>query len=122
MEDFRQEGEAHSRALTKDLKAIQAREDLPKIMPKLKKRFNDLIDLMITARTYQQKHPEEEIMESPFASEPASFLLLEELQRVYALEGGREAIENAQREALIRLDAFERNLAKKRGTFVKTGF
>ncbi len=113
IEDFRYEGEAKSHALAAELRKIHTREQLLKAAPLLKKRFNSLVDLMIEARAFQQKHPEETAGDFDLDQHPASDALREELERIYHLEGGKEAIEQAQREALLRLDAFERKLAKK---------
>jgi hypothetical protein len=41
-------------------------------------------------------------------------VLQSELRRIYTIENGREVIERAQQEALVRLDAYERALAKKK--------
>ncbi len=112
LEDFQHEGEALCRSIVADLQDINNREDLVNASPKLKKRFNNLVDLMIEARTYSQEHPEECALPPSTSSEQ----LLSELKRVYALDGGKEIVERAQREALIRLDAFERSLAKEQLT------
>jgi hypothetical protein len=113
LEDFRYEGEAKSRALASDLKKIHTREELLKAVPVLKKRFNSLVDLMIEALEFQQAHPEEAEMDADIRGHAASDALRVELERIYALEGGRQVIENAEREALLRLDAFERKLAQR---------
>ena len=111
-EDFRREGEAISRLIARDLKKLKSREELVQAEPLLKKRFSDLVDLMIEARKFQQKHPEEIALEDLEHEVSDDFLV--ELKRIYHLEGGREIIENCQREALIRLDSFEHKLAKER--------
>jgi len=116
-DDFHHEGESFCHALRNDLKKIHTREDLQRVAPDLKKKFNSLVDLIIASRIYQQKHPNEEAPEFNDSEETASMLLLEELQRIYTLEGGREVVENAQREALIRLDGFERNLEHQKQIF-----
>jgi hypothetical protein len=71
------------------------------------------VGLIIEAREYQIKHPDEYVLsaeEAPFSEE-----LLFELKRLYThIEGGREIIERAQKEALIRLDGFEKKLQKKK--------
>ena len=111
-EDFRRQGEALSRLMSDDLRSVKSREELVQITPLLKKRFSDLVDLMIEARKFQQKHPDEMVAED-FEHEMSDEFLVE-LKRIYRLEGGREIIENCQREALIRLDSFEHKLAKER--------
>ena len=111
-DDFKQQGEAISRLITRDLKKVKSREELVKIVPLLKKRFSDLVDLMIEARKFQQKYPDALAAEE---LEPEmDDALLTELKRVYRLEGGREIIEDCQREALIRLDSFEHKRSRIR--------
>ncbi len=110
-EEFQQEGEACCRLLITDLQKIENREQLLLAAPVLKKHFEGLIDLMIEAREFQQKKGARDALES----ENSTDLILEnELRRIYTIEGGREVIERAQQEALVRLDAYERGLAKKR--------
>lgn len=114
IEDFHHEGKSCSRALIDDLQKISTREELAFSAPLLKKHFEALVDLMIRARTFQENHPEESLA-LPFASETTiSDELEEELRRVYKIEGGREIIERTQQEALVQLDAFERNCIKKK--------
>lgn len=110
-EDFRKEGEAQVKKLTYELRKINSREDLTKAVPLLKKKFNELIDLMIQARQFQEMHNDNDL---PATDQLASEMLCEELKRIYRLEGGREVIEKVQREPLIRFDAFEKKLAKQR--------
>lgn len=111
-EEFHREGEARCRTLVRDLEKIESRQQLVLAAPQLKKHFEALIDLMIEAREFQQKHMDEAALESDERTEDVR--LEEELRRIYAIEGGREVIEKAQQEALARLDAYERALAKRR--------
>jgi hypothetical protein len=113
VEDFRKEGEALSRQLMENLQNIRTREEVVKAVPRLKHDFEKLVDLMIEARRFQEEEP----FEPDTSNTEVSELLREELKRVYKIEGGREMIEKAQKEALIRLDAFERALKKKRTTY-----
>ena len=112
MEDFQHEGESICRDITKELKKIQTHNEFVKAAPKLKLKFNKLIDLMIEARAFQQES--DEAFNPMATASDASSLLLAELKRVYKLEAGRETIEKTQREALLRLDAFERKRKLKR--------
>jgi hypothetical protein len=84
-----------------------------KALPKLKKRYEEFTDLMIAAKEYQLNHPEEELLELNMADSDSNEILFSELKRIYAMEGGREMLERAQREALIRLDAAEQNRLKQ---------
>jgi hypothetical protein len=112
-EEFQQEGKARCRSLLTDLQKIENREQLLASQPKLKKHFETMIDLIIEAREFQQKHLEEGESENDDRTNTAEADLQEELRRIYAIEGGREIVERSQQEALVRLDAYERALAKK---------
>jgi hypothetical protein len=107
-EDFQEEGESHVRRLTAILQDVHHRDELAARLPQLKKEFEELVDLMIAARHYQIEHPH-----ADFEDRAKDEEFLYELQRIYRLEGGREGIEKAQREALLRLHAFEENLRVK---------
>jgi hypothetical protein len=119
LEDYQYEGEALCRVLVRDLRKIRSREQLLKAEPQLKKRFDQVVDLMIEARQFQQRHSEENGIDPTAYDHPYSEQLLEELKRIYSLEGGRKSIERVQREALIRLDAFERSLVKEKQMRIK---
>lgn len=93
-QDLRIEAEAETRRLAQELKAIETKEDLVRAIPRLKKRYSRLADLLIEARKYQEKG------EPSLASEE----LFIELARLYELPGGRELIESAQTAAIRRLE------------------
>ncbi len=99
IEDLRYEGEAQTRKLARDLRAIETKEELQKAVPKLKKRFNQIADLLVEARSFPKEEGE------PSA---ASEELFAELARLYEWPGGRELIESAQTEAVHRLRDFSR--------------
>lgn len=111
--EFQQEGEAHCRLLVATLQKVENRKQLLLAEPALKKHFERLIDLMIQAREFQEKL-EDVSNEIAFKESSTNALLERELRRIYTIEGGREVIERAQQEALVRLDAYDRTLAKKR--------
>jgi Tfp pilus assembly protein PilP len=113
LEDFQHEGESLSRKLIKELAQIHNKSELHQAAPQLQKRFEQIVDLMIAARKYQQTHPDEDLMQDS----PVSDALVQELKRIYQIEGGRQVIEKAQREALIRLDAFEKSSDKQSQLF-----
>lgn len=100
---FRHEGEAISRQLIAELKQIRKRDDLTEHAPRLQVLFERLVDVIIKAQEYKNKHPKESIEEK---ESPVSDQLRIELNRVLHMEGGREIIEKAQEAALNRLDAF----------------
>ncbi len=113
LDDYQKEGQLFCRHLAKELANIHTREDLLKNELVIKKKFDELVELIIEARQYQIKHPEDYLAvaeENPFSEE-----LLFELKRIYSqIESGREIMERAQKEALIRLDGFEKKLTKQK--------
>jgi hypothetical protein len=119
LEDFHYEGQSRCRALIADLQKIHNREQMSRAAPVLKKHFEDLVTLMIHAREFQEEHPDEAAPVILFSESTVSALLEEELRRIYAMEGGREMVERAQHEALVRLDAFERASAKRKEAIYK---
>jgi Tfp pilus assembly protein PilP len=117
LEDFHYEGESRCRALIEEMQRIQDRDQLTRAAPALKKHFEDIVVLMIHAREFQESHPDEAL--PPIAENSTSSALEEELRRIYAMESGREIVEGAEHEALVRLDAFERACVKKRHALTK---
>lgn len=101
-DDFHHAGESICRALVEELQEVENRQDLLKIAPQIKQHFEDLVDLMIAARKLQ--------VQPQLDSTEMSQVLQAELKRIYRIEGGREVIEKAQKECLLRLDVFERSL------------
>lgn len=99
-EDLRYEGEAETRKLASELKTIESKEDLYRSLPRLKKRYNKIADLLIEARKFEEREGE------PSA---VSEELFAELARLYEIPGGREAIESCQSEAIRRLDHRDRS-------------
>ena len=118
-EDFQTEGEALSRSIISDLQRVQTTQQLVEFAPVLKKRFYSLVELMIQARKYQEAHPEEWTGEKPATEGTFNELMIIEIARVHKIERGREIIEKTQRDALHRLDAFERDLKKRREKLLK---
>jgi hypothetical protein len=99
--DVRAEGEAETRKLARLLHEINTKDELQKEMPRLKKRFNRMADLVLQVRRMKDLSP---LPENSDPSE-ASDELFAELARLYEMPGCRELIENAQGEALRRLTA-----------------
>ena len=92
--DLRCEGEAQTRKLAEELREIETKEELQRALPRLKKRFNKIAELLVEARKYSTEE-----VEPSYASEQ----LFAELARLYEMSGGRELIETAQTEAVHRL-------------------
>lgn len=93
-EDLRYEGEIETRKLAAELRVIETKEELQKAVPRLKKRFNRIADLILEARSLQGEEAE------PTAASEELFI---ELARLYEIAGGRELIESAQADAILRL-------------------
>jgi hypothetical protein len=96
--DLRKLGEVETGRLVAQLEVIETKEELRRALPKLKKRFNKMADLLIQAKELRGKEG------VPF-QEPSwmSDSLFAEMARLYEIPGGRELIETAQKEAVIRL-------------------
>lgn len=94
LDDLRVEGEAETKKLAEELRAVGSKEELQRSLPKLRKRFNKIADLLIEAKDF----PKQE-MQPSFASEQ----LFVELARLYEMPRGRELIESAEMEALQKL-------------------
>jgi hypothetical protein len=116
-QEFQREGMTYCQRLILDLEKIENREQLLKAECLLKKHFEGLISLIIEAREFQNKHLDSDIAEAALDERGIDMRLENELRRIYSIEGGREVIERAQHEALVRLDAYEHSLSKKRGLF-----
>jgi hypothetical protein len=113
LEDYQFQGEALCRTLVIELQKIHTRDELAAALPSLKKQFSALVDLIIEAKGFQLKHPEQEGIDPAYYEHEYAAELKDELTRLCKLEGGREMIEKAQREALIRLDAFKQESLKR---------
>lgn len=119
LEEYQSSSESICREITLELKKVVLREDLVRSVPKLRKKFLSLVDVIIEARKFAETHPQEMTSFSMYSDEVQSEYLREELERVYRIEGGRELIEKAQKEALLRLDAFERQIKKQKDKRLK---
>lgn len=104
LDEFQYEGACQVELLLKEMEQIETREDLVRMEPVLKKRFEKIAALVIQAKAFQQKNPD---LEPLFLGRSIllSEALLDEMRRVYTLEGGRESVERAQRESMLKLDA-----------------
>ena len=63
-------------------------------------------------RQFQEKYPEEG--EYIVSEKWYSVKMQSELERIYGIEGGRIMIEKAEKEALLKLDAYEKNVKKQK--------
>ena len=97
---FQAEGEAKCRELVFLLERVETRDDLLSIEPTLKKKFNEMANLLLAAEKYLQKHPNAKGLGANTYNDD----LLYELKRIYEISEGREIIERAQKKPLIFLD------------------
>lgn len=106
LSEYQLEAEGVAKALIDDLEKVQTERDLVEKAPRLKKRYHQLVDLMIAAKKHERQHPEEE-REGSLGREVSEALRCE-LFRVYMLEGCKEKLEEIERESLHKLDQFDR--------------
>ncbi len=92
LEELRCQGEAETGKLAADLRKLETKEDLQKALPKIKKRFNRIGDILMEVRKFSNALP----IEPTVASEE----LFIELSRLYELPGAQELIENAEEDAI----------------------
>jgi GTP1/Obg family GTP-binding protein len=105
LDEYRREGEALCRRFTEDLQKIETREDLVKELPKIKRFYEEIADLMIEVKNFKEAHLGEATDTWSTPDDLASETLMIELKRVYRLEGAKELLEGVQRETYFRLDA-----------------
>lgn len=112
VEGFRHKGAKRAECFAQDLGRIENAQDLRQSENRIKKHFNALVDLMIAARQWQAKRGCEDV---PVPEMCASYRhLQQELTRISLMEGGKEFLQRAQQEALIRLDRYERRIEKRK--------
>ena len=111
LEDFRDEGEALSTLLVKELSHIHTREQLLQASPRLKQLFGALVDVIIAAHEYREHKNVKDTLEFTSQSLYVSECLRTELNRVYQIEGARRIVEKCQEHALHRLDGYEKKKA-----------
>lgn len=100
-EDFREEGNGITRELIYQLRRARTSAALRLVAPVIKESFDQLVDVVARARA----EPGMEPLDLSPQDLALSDRLHSELKRIYQLEGGREIIEECQKEALHRLDA-----------------
>lgn len=119
LKDFRHEGESVCRDIIDDLQRVETHDDIAKLEPALKRHFEKLVSIIIQAREFQIKYPEEALAFQGQQEAEVSDILKEELQRIYRIEGGKEIVERAQRESMLRLDAFQKMKEKHKELRIK---
>jgi hypothetical protein len=112
LEDFREEGKGVTLELIETLEPIYTREDLLDVVPRLRYLFDKLVNTMIAAREFHEKHPNAEITSPSENDHALSERLRRELNRIYFIEEGSDIIEKCQEAGLNRLDACEKKIEK----------
>jgi ABC-type enterochelin transport system substrate-binding protein len=107
LEDYRREGRQSVRSLAKELSCIQTRQDLITAGPKIKKKFDELVDLMIASREFYERYPSEEMIPLGEEDREASDELRQEIERIGRIQGAEALLAKYQEEALDRLHLFE---------------
>jgi nitric oxide reductase activation protein len=97
MEDLRAEGDSEVTKLTEILREVETKEDLQAKLPKIKKEYHRIAQLVLEVRQIQEKSPE--FLEPSQAGDE----LFAELARLYEMPGCRELIELAQNDAIQKL-------------------
>lgn len=111
-DDFQREGERFSRQMCEELSEVKTREELIAHLPRIQKLYGELAELLIEARSYQLTQSSEGSIPSSFGyRNGASEQLLEALERIYQIEGGRGIMEKAQQDAAERLARFEEEIS-----------
>ncbi len=112
-EEFQIQGEVILKKLVAELSEVKNGKDLAVRKKKIKKQLADLTDILMASGRFAEKHPDsfdtrrEELEETVFA-------LRCELFRIYALDGGREMMEELQKDSFLKLSLFEKTESKRR--------
>ena len=112
LSEYRAEGEGQIKKLLEELTHIDSISQLESKEVRLKKRFSAIADLMIAAKKFQMKHPDEAEDVTTWQIE-VSEALKQELTRLYEIQGCAEKIEEIQRDSLHKLDLFKRRHLKR---------
>lgn len=114
LDEFRRAGRQSARSLSKELSAVQSRQDLITAGPRIKKKFDEMVDLIIAAREFYERHPEKGMIPLDEDDREASDSLKKEIERVMRLQGGETLLAEYREEALDRLHRFELQVEKRK--------
>lgn len=108
VQDCRREARGVIKSLTADLREVQTREDLIDREERISRKVQTLVDLMIRLKKLQERGAviSEEEDHSP------NDALMQEMKRIYTMDGGRALFERFEREALLTLDAYDQRRKK----------
>lgn len=110
-EAYKKQGKKLTHEIANEFKGVESKDDLMKRSAKIKKKIDKLTKLMIEA-FHECKITT--AIDSEINSSEESDRLLYELQRVCEIEGAQEIIERMQREALDKLDEFDKETKLKK--------
>lgn len=113
-ESFREEGNAITKTLIKELQQIHSRDELVQRTETLEELYHRLVEAMIAARKFQESNPDARPFPLSASDRQLSDKLRNELARLYSIPGARKIIEASQRPSLNKLDVFEKQLKKKK--------
>lgn len=105
LEDYREEGEGITRSIIKEIQVIQSREELIAKTPRLRKLFHKLVEVIMAAQEFRDKHPGD-VFTLSNEDRHLNDVLRAELIRLFSIEGARDIFEKIQQDSLYRLDAF----------------
>ncbi|WP_420421168.1 hypothetical protein [Simkania sp.] len=106
--DCKREAKGVIKSLTADLKEIQTREDLLDKEDQISHKVQTLVDLMIRLKKLQERGALIPVEEDHSDSDD----LMQEMKRIYMIDGGRVIFERFEREALLTLDAYDQRRKK----------
>ncbi len=95
--DFRQAGDAWAKGFAADLRDIESRDDLERAIPRIKRHYNRLAELVGEVAEWERAHPGVKVPFEPTQGGDALFI---ELARVRELPGGKEILEDCEGESI----------------------
>jgi hypothetical protein len=104
MPSHQRRAEKRAEALLTELQEVKRRDQLLASQERIAKAYRQLAEALVEAEQYRKHHPEEGLAA---VGDELGTQLKRELQRLYAMEGGRELLESAQEEALEQLASLD---------------
>ncbi|MFZ4773106.1 MAG: hypothetical protein ACOYK9_03860 [Chlamydiia bacterium] len=98
-----------SKTIVEELKEVESKKDFTERQEKIRQQFIDLVDKVILADQARRKTGYERKIAIQLYNMP---LLQEEINRVKNIDGCKEILETLQRDALHKLDAYDRKLQR----------
>lgn len=117
-EDFETQARGQIERLSRELQTIHDLETLKDHEKSLKKKFNQLTDLMVNYHQFLEKHPEAASPPSDPLVIQAAFLK-EALSDVLKIEGAEHALIDIEKDSFIRLTLMEEGKQKGVDPFKK---